>query len=52
MDTKRKHKCRGLTEEELDDIGARLEHTLRKSLEHLAQETECKSLAQGEQHNC
>jgi hypothetical protein len=28
-----------LTEEKLDDTGARLEHTPRKSLKHLAQET-------------
>jgi hypothetical protein len=28
-----------LTEEKLDDIGARLEHTLRKSLKRLAQES-------------
>jgi DNA-binding IclR family transcriptional regulator len=28
-----------LTEEKLDDIGARLEHTPRKSLKHIAQET-------------
>jgi hypothetical protein len=28
-----------LTEENLDDIGARLEHTPRKSLKHLAEET-------------
>jgi hypothetical protein len=27
-----------LTEEKLDDIGARLEHTARKSLKRLAQE--------------
>jgi hypothetical protein len=27
------------TEEKLDDAGARLEHTPRKSLEHLAEET-------------
>jgi hypothetical protein len=28
-----------LTEEKLDDIGARFEHTPRKSLKHLAQKT-------------
>jgi hypothetical protein len=28
-----------LTEEKLDDTGARLEHTPRKSLKHLTQET-------------
>jgi hypothetical protein len=39
MDKKQKRKCRVLTEEKLDDIGARLEHTPRKSLKRLAQET-------------
>jgi response regulator of citrate/malate metabolism len=39
IDKKQKHKCRVLTEEKLDDIGARLEHTPRKSLKRLAQET-------------
>jgi hypothetical protein len=41
MDKKQKHKCRVLTEEKLDDIGARLQHTStsRKSLKRLAQET-------------
>jgi hypothetical protein len=39
-----KHKCWVLTEK-LHDIGARLEHTPRKSLE-------CLSLVQGWQHNC
>jgi hypothetical protein len=38
-DEKHKHKLRVLTEKKLDDKGARLEHTLRKSLKHLAQET-------------
>jgi hypothetical protein len=38
IDKKMKHKHRLLTEEKLDDIGARLEHTPRKSLKHLAQE--------------
>jgi transposase len=38
IDKKQKHKCRVLTEK-LDDIGARLEHTPRKSLKRLAQET-------------
>jgi hypothetical protein len=28
-----------LTEEKLDEIGARLEHSLQKSLRHLAEET-------------
>jgi transposase len=36
---KPKHKDHLLTEEKLDDIGARLEHTPRKSLKRLAQET-------------
>jgi hypothetical protein len=39
MDEEQKHKRQVLTEEKLDDIGARLEHTPRKSLKHLAQET-------------
>jgi transposase len=39
IDKKEKHKCQVLTEEKLDDIGARLKHTPRKSLKHLAQET-------------
>jgi transposase len=39
IDKKQKHKRRVLTEEKLDDIGARLEHTPTKSLKHLAQET-------------
>jgi hypothetical protein len=32
IDKKQKHKRRVLTEEKLDDTGARLEHTPRKSL--------------------
>jgi response regulator of citrate/malate metabolism len=39
IDKKQKHKCRVLTEEKLDDIVARLEHTPRKSLKRLAQDT-------------
>jgi hypothetical protein len=39
IDKKQKHKCQVLTEEKLDDTVARLEHTPRKSLKHLAQET-------------
>jgi hypothetical protein len=38
MDKKQKHKCRGQTEDKLNDIGVRLEHTPRKSLEHPAQD--------------
>jgi hypothetical protein len=38
IDKKAKHKRRVLTEEKLDDTGARLEHTPRKSLKRLAQE--------------
>jgi hypothetical protein len=38
IDKKQKHKRRALTEESLDDIGARLERTPRKS-QRLAQET-------------
>jgi hypothetical protein len=36
---KEKHKWRVLSEEKLDDIEVTLEHTPRKSLKHLAQET-------------
>jgi hypothetical protein len=36
---KQKHKLQMLNEEKLDDAGARLEHTRRKSLKLLAQET-------------
>jgi transposase len=39
IDKKQKHKRRVLTEEKLDDMGARLEHTPKKSLKRLAQET-------------
>jgi hypothetical protein len=40
IDKKQKHKCLVvLIEEGLHDIGARLEHTPRKSLKYLAQET-------------
>jgi hypothetical protein len=38
-DRKTKHKHRVLTEDKLDDTGARLEHTTRKSLKRLAQGT-------------
>jgi hypothetical protein len=41
IDKKTKHKHQVLTtEEKLDDIGARLEHAPRKSLERLAEEIE------------
>jgi hypothetical protein len=40
IDKKQKHKRRVLTEEKLDGIGARHEHTPRKSLKSLAQETD------------
>jgi hypothetical protein len=46
IDKKQKYKCQVLTEEKLDAIGARLEHTLRKLLKHLVKETECQSLVQ------
>jgi hypothetical protein len=36
---KQKHKRRVLTEEKLDDTGTRIEHTPRKSLKRIAQET-------------
>jgi hypothetical protein len=39
IDKKQKHKHQVLTEEKLDDTGARLECTPGKSLKHLAQET-------------
>jgi hypothetical protein len=39
IDKKQKHKRRMLTEEKLDATGATLEHTPRKSLNRLAQET-------------
>jgi transposase len=37
-DKKTKHKRRVLTEEKINEIGARLEHTPKKSLKRLAQE--------------
>jgi hypothetical protein len=39
INKKHKQRCWVLTEEKLDDIGTRLEHTPRRSLKHLAQET-------------
>jgi hypothetical protein len=39
IDKKQKYKPQVLTEETLDDIGARFEHTPRKSLKGLAQKT-------------
>jgi transposase len=39
IDEKQKHKRRALTEEKLDDTGARLEHMPRISLKRLSQET-------------
>jgi hypothetical protein len=39
IDKKQKHERRVFTEEKLDDTGARLEHTLRKSLKRVGQET-------------
>jgi hypothetical protein len=39
IDKKQKHKRRVLTEEKLDEIGARIEHTPRSSWKRLAQET-------------
>jgi hypothetical protein len=39
VDKKQEDKRRVLTEEKLDDIGARLEHTARQSLKCRAQET-------------
>jgi transposase len=40
VDKEQKHKRRVLTEEKLDGMRARLQHTPRKSLKSLAQETE------------
>jgi transposase len=42
IDKNEKHKSKVLTEEKLDDLAARLEHTPRKSLKCLAQATKCK----------
>jgi transposase len=39
IDKKQKHNHRVLTEEKLGDIGAKLEHTPRKSQKRLTQET-------------
>jgi hypothetical protein len=39
IDKKQQPKGQVLTEEKLDDVGARLEHTFRKSRKRLAQET-------------
>jgi hypothetical protein len=38
IDKKQKHKCQAFTEEKLNDTGAKLEHTPRKSAKCLAQE--------------
>jgi hypothetical protein len=38
VNKKQKHKCQVLTEEKLDDIGARLEHKSRESLKGQATE--------------
>jgi IMP dehydrogenase/GMP reductase len=39
MGQETKHKNQVLTDEKLDDIGARIEHTTRKSLKPLAEDT-------------
>jgi hypothetical protein len=53
IDKKQQHKRWVLTEEKFDDIGVRLEHTHRKSLKHLAQDTGVsESLVQERQHDC
>jgi transposase len=52
IDKKQKHKRRKFTEEKLDDINARLEHTPRVSLKRPAKENDCQSLLQERQHNC
>jgi hypothetical protein len=51
-DKKQRHKCQVPTEEKLDDIGARLEHTHRKSLKHVHEETGASKLVQEGQLNC
>jgi hypothetical protein len=51
IDKKQKHKRLVLTEK-LDDIGARIEHTSRKSLKLLAQETGVSKSVQERQRNC
>jgi hypothetical protein len=51
IDKKQKHKCQVFTEEKLAGIGARLEHTPRRSLKRLSQETECRSLVQEWKNN-
>jgi hypothetical protein len=51
IDKKRKHK-RWVFTEKLDDIAARLEHTARKSLKCLAQETGVSKSSAKWQHNC
>jgi hypothetical protein len=38
-DKKQKHKCQVLAEVKLADAGARLEHTHKESLKHVAQES-------------
>ena len=40
LDKKQRVNKRVLTEEKLDEVGERLEHTLQKSLQRLVQETE------------
>jgi transposase len=52
IDKKQKHRPQVLTEEKLNDIGPRLEHTHTRSVKRLAQETNCQSLVKEQQHNC
>jgi transposase len=52
MRKKRKHMHQMLNEEKLDDIGARLERTPRKSLKRLAQETGVSKSCARVEHNC
>jgi hypothetical protein len=51
VDKKQKHKLWVLTKEKLHGIWAWLEHTPRKSLKYLSQETGCHSLVQERQCN-
>jgi hypothetical protein len=52
MEKKQKKNKHRILTENLYDIGPSLEHTPRKSLKHLVQETGCQSLVQEQQHNC
>jgi hypothetical protein len=51
IDKNQKYKRRVLTHK-LNDVGSRYEHTPRKSLKRLAEETECQSVVHEWQRNC